>query len=121
MSSDHHHSSGVGQISLWEAHMKASAAKTIGLKAIYTALMLSVLFSLVGLHRAEAGVNVWTTNGPRSEDVNTLAIDPQTPTNLYAATSGEGGFKSTDRAATWPAVNTGVDQPRTRVPPPHHP
>src|SRR5207247_4993118 len=47
---------------LCEAHMKTSAAKTIERKAIYTALTLSVLFSLVGLHRAEAGVNVWTTN-----------------------------------------------------------
>ncbi len=97
---------------LREAHMKTSAAKTIERKAIYTALTLSVLFSLVGLHRAEAGVNVWTTNGPHSETINALAIDPQTPTTLYAGTSGDGVFKSTDGGTTWRAVNTGLDPRR---------
>ncbi|PYM65198.1 MAG: hypothetical protein DME11_11110, partial [Candidatus Rokuibacteriota bacterium] len=92
--------------------MKTSAAKTIERKAIYTALTLSVLFSLVGLHRAEAGVNVWTTNGPHSETINALAIDPQTPTTLYAGTSGDGVFKSTDGGTTWRAVNTGLDPRR---------
>src|SRR5437773_7234957 len=96
---------------LCEAHMKTSAAKTIERKAIYTALTLSVLFSLVGLHRAEAGVNVWTTNGPHSETINALAIDPQTPTTLYAGSSGDGVFKSTDGGGSWSAVNTGLSTP----------
>ena len=70
---------------LREAHMKTSAAKTIGRKAIYTVLVLSALLPFVTLHRAEAGVNVWTTNGPHSETINALAIDPQTPTTLTRA------------------------------------
>src|SRR5207249_3075631 len=96
---------------LREAHMKTSAAKTIGRKAIYTVLVLSALLPFVTLHRAEAGVNVWTTNGPHSETINALAIDPQTPTTLYAGTSGHGVFKSTDGGGNWSAVNTGLSTP----------
>src|SRR5207249_8971973 len=96
---------------LREAHMKTSAAKTIGRKAIYTVLVLSALLPFVTLHRAEAGVNVWTTNGPHSETINALAIDPQTPTTLYAGTSGHGVFRSTDGGGNWSAVNTGLSTP----------
>src|SRR5207245_1421057 len=92
-------------------HMQTPAAKTIGRKGNWTALMLSVLLLVVNLHRAEAGVNAWTTNGPHSETINALAIDPQTPTTLYAGTSGHGVFKSTDGGGTWSAVNTGLTTP----------
>src|SRR5438093_4634960 len=92
-------------------HMQTLAAKTIGCKGNWTALMLSVLLLVVSFHRAEAGVNVWTTNGPHSETINALAIDPQTPTTLYAGTSGHGVFKSTDGGGNWSAVNTGLTTP----------
>ena len=36
-----------------------------------------------------------------------MAIDPLTPTILYAGTGGRGVFKSTDGGATWSAVNSG--------------
>src|SRR5436190_20840916 len=85
--------------------------------------MLSVLLLVVSLHRAEAGVNAWTTNGPHSETINALAIDPQTPTTLYAGTSGHGVFKSTDGGGNWSAVNTGLTTPygtvRVTTPPTH--
>src|SRR5437899_45943 len=73
--------------------------------------MLSVLLLVVSFHRAEAGVNAWTTNGPHSETINALAIDPQTPTTLYAGTSGHGVFKNTDGGGNWSAVNTGLTTP----------
>src|SRR5439155_9295314 len=92
-------------------HMQTPAAKTIGRKGNWAALMLSVLLLVVSLHRAEAGVNAWTTNGPHSETINALAIDPQTPTTLYAGTSGHGVFKSTDGGESWSAVNTGLTTP----------
>src|SRR3989442_10459591 len=97
-------------------HMQTPTAKTIGRKGNWTALMLSVLLLVVSLHRAEAGVNVWTTNGPHSETINALAIDPQTPTTLYAGTSGHGVFKSTDAGGTWSAVNTGLSTPYGSTP-----
>jgi len=46
--------------------------------------------------------------------VRALAIDPDTPTTLYAGTGG-GVFKSTNGGANWSAVNTGLT---TYFPPP---
>src|SRR2546429_83327 len=43
-----------------------------------------------------------------SRSAQNLVIDPQTPTTLYAATFGEGVFKSTDGGGSWNAVNTGL-------------
>ena len=37
-----------------------------------------------------------------------LAINPLTPSTLYAGTWGGGVFRSTDSGATWTAVNTGL-------------
>ncbi len=87
--------------------------KAIGRKRIYAALVLSTLLPFVGLHRAEAGVNVWTTNGPLSALINALAIDPQAPTTLYAG--GNGVFKSTDSGESWSAVTTGLTYPYARA------
>ena len=42
--------------------------------------------------------------------INALAIDPVTPTTLYAGTWG-GVFKSTDGGGNWSAVNTGENFP----------
>src|SRR2546422_6941985 len=91
--------------------MQPPAAKTIGRKGNWTALMLSVLLLVVNLHRAEAGVNAWTTNGPHSETINALAIDPQTPTTLYAGMWTTyygphvgGVYKSTDGGTSWNAT-----------------
>ena len=40
--------------------------------------------------------------------VYALAIDPATPTTLYAGTYGGGVFKSTNGGGNWSAVNTGL-------------
>src|SRR6516225_7902247 len=37
-----------------------------------------------------------------------LAIDPATPTTLYAGTEGGGAFKSTDGGDSWTAINNGL-------------
>jgi YVTN family beta-propeller protein len=49
--------------------------------------------------------NVWTSIGPAGGSIFTLAIDPATPTTLYAGSSG-GVFKSTNGGGNW--VNTGL-------------
>src|SRR5207249_11895111 len=51
------------------------------------------------------------TNGPHRETIKALAIAPQTPTTLYAGTSGHGVFKSADGGGNWSAVNTGLTTP----------
>jgi hypothetical protein len=39
----------------------------------------------------------WASIGPEGGVILTLAIDPATPTTLYAGTNGGGAFKSTNR------------------------
>jgi photosystem II stability/assembly factor-like uncharacterized protein len=70
--------------------------------------LLFILFWLVGSSSAKAGINVWTSIGLQGESINTLAIDPQTPTTLYAGANGGGVFKSTDRGSSWSAINRGI-------------
>ncbi len=53
---------------------------------ISTAL-LSALLLVGSVHMAQAGINVWTRNGPyNGGPVSALAIDPTTPSTLYAGT-----------------------------------
>ena len=40
--------------------------------------------------------------------INALAVDPATPTTLYAATNGRGIFRSTDAGARWHSFNAGL-------------
>src|SRR5947209_1430967 len=73
----------------------------------------AVVLTLGTARVALAGINVWTSHGPYGGRISALAIDPVTPTILYAATGGgllpEGGvFRSTDSGASWSAVNTGL-------------
>src|SRR5437870_7952575 len=56
----------------------------------------------------QAGVNVWTSLGPEGGAVLALAIDPRSPSTLYAGTRSGGVFKSTNGGASWSAVNTGL-------------
>lgn len=50
---------------------------------------------------AEAGINVWTSNGPEGGAIPSFAIGPVTPTTLYAGTESSGVFRSADRGASW--------------------
>jgi hypothetical protein len=58
---------------------------------------------------AHAGTNVWTGHGPYKVGygVTALAIDPTTPSTLYAGTHGGGVVRSTDSGGSWSAVNSG--------------
>jgi streptogramin lyase/photosystem II stability/assembly factor-like uncharacterized protein len=51
----------------------------------------------------------WTAVGPDGgADVRTIAVDPTSPSIIYAGTSGSGIFKSVDGGAHWSAINNGV-------------
>jgi hypothetical protein len=71
-------------------------------------LLLSVVLWVGGASMVQAGLDTWTSRGPEGVPVEALAIDPLTPTTLYAATRGFGVFKSTDGGASWSAANTGL-------------
>jgi hypothetical protein len=75
--------------------------RTIAL-GLRPALVLSALVWLGNPQGAQAGINEWTSNGPYSGSVPVLAVDPQTPSTLYAG--GWGMPKSTDAGASWTAV-----------------
>jgi photosystem II stability/assembly factor-like uncharacterized protein len=70
-------------------------------------ISLLVLMSTSRARSVSAGTNVWTSNGPEGGSISTLAINPATPTTLYAGTDG-GVFKSTNDGGTWSAANTGL-------------
>ena len=59
-----------------------------------------------GQSKVPTGNNVWTSNGPEGGEVRALAIDPQTPSTVYAGTGG-GVFKSTNGGASWSVINSG--------------
>ncbi len=82
--------------SRWDRAPHAGAAVTI----------LCGVCLVTGAGRAHAGINVWTSNASLGGNVRALAVDPASPTTLYAGTY-RGIFKSTDGGHTWSA--TGLD------------
>jgi len=62
-----------------------------------------------GVFKSTDGGSSWVAinTGLNHPDVRALAIDPQAPNTLYAATNG-GVYKSTDGGAGWSAVNAGL-------------
>ena len=75
-------------------------------KVLLIGLLVLLSTSQVGV--VSAGENVWTSHGPEGGIILALAIDPATPTTLYAGTEGGGVYKSTDSGGNWSAVNTGL-------------
>ena len=74
-------------------------------------LLIGLLALVMGVSQSypvSAGTTVWENIGPEGGTVHALAIDPQTPTTLYAGTDSGGVFKSTDGGASWSAVNNGL-------------
>jgi len=71
----------------------------------------SVLLFLIVVAAPAAADHVrWTPIGPEGVDVvYSLAIDPRTPSTLYAGTSSAGIFKSTDGGATWQPKSRGLE------------
>src|SRR5262245_34064649 len=75
---------------------------------IWLVLLSVALLWVSGARMVHAGNNVWTSLGPEGAIVNALALDPSTPTTLYAGTATGGVFKSTSGGSRWSAVNTGL-------------
>jgi hypothetical protein len=69
--------------------------------------LLSFCVGMASVRVATAGINAWTSIGPEGGAVNALAIDPVTPTTLYAGTYYGGVFKSTDGGDSWGNVTGG--------------
>jgi len=82
-------------------------------------ILFLVLLTLLLLSRAipvSAEENIWTSLGPEGGTINSLVIDPLTPTTLYAGTDGGRVFKSTNGGESWSALNLGFsDTPVTKI------
>jgi hypothetical protein len=70
---------------------------------IAPALMLLLIWDV---RPAVAGVNEWTTTGPTSPAILSLAIDPMTPTTVYAGAELGFLFRSTDAGKSWTSLVT---------------
>jgi hypothetical protein len=70
------------------------------------------LFVIVGcLLRAgvaSAQPGTWINNGPPGGNILAFAVDPFTPTTVYAGTEFGGVFRSTDAGGHWRPINTGL-------------
>jgi len=73
--------------------------------------VLSSAFSLLALFSfgtSVAASDEWVGHGPPGGIVNAIAIDPSSPSTLYAGTSWGGVFKSVDGGTTWNTANIGL-------------
>ena len=77
-------------------------------RVVLTFASLMAVLAAGGVRLAEAGINVWTSNGPEDGVIRALAIDPVTPSTLYAGTQGGGVFKSVDSGGSWTVMNSGL-------------
>jgi hypothetical protein len=91
--------------------MKRSAtrllARVSGVRRAAT--LAGAVFLVAGAHGAQAGMNVWTSHflaNPGGGEA--LAVDPISPTTLYAGGVGFGVIKSTDGGGIWSTANTGL-------------
>src|ERR1700693_5884192 len=80
---------------------QASVARTLLAAAILAALSTRVV--------AQTGASHWVSIGPEGGTVLALAVDPRSPSTIYAACDG-GIFKSVNDGSSW--APTGLGGPR---------
>ncbi|MEM7587866.1 MAG: hypothetical protein AAF560_31045, partial [Acidobacteriota bacterium] len=68
-------------------------------RTVTLALVLAAILSAP----TQAGIEVWTSNGPYGGSIHALVVDPTNPQTLYAGTLGLGVFRSDDGGASWRA------------------
>jgi BNR/Asp-box repeat. len=96
--------------SLWRLERSTTMQRLSRLSKSLLIGLLALFISLSQPIPVSAGFNTWSSIGPEGGWIYALAINPTTPSTLYAGTDG-GAFKSTDGGATWSAVNTGLSDP----------
>ena len=67
-------------------------------KALLISLLVLLSISQAGI--VSAGTNVWTSIGPEGGTIHALAIDPATPTTLYAGTDAAACSRARTAAGT---------------------
>jgi len=88
--------------------MKQSVRCVLILVLCLVLSLSSVLAGVPTVRAAETGTWTAVNTGLTDLDVSALAIDPLTPTTVYAGMYGGGLFRSMDSGISWTAVNTGL-------------
>ena len=93
-------------------------AVTAGGRSYVTGSTRSLDFPSVNAHKATNGQSTvyrsidggrnWRPLGLNNVGVQSIAVDPVSPSTLYAAAWGDGIFKSTNGGARWTAINIGL-------------
>src|SRR5262245_3779016 len=79
------------------------------LRARIRSFLPVLVLGLVSFHaRPGAAQERWLQRGPEGGEIRSLAIDPQTPTTVFAGTAGGGVFRSLDGGTSWAAMNVGL-------------
>ena len=79
----------------------ASERKVSAVQRLVSGLTLTLLLATP----SRAG---WVSHGPEGGSVGALAVDPASPSTVYAGMNGGGVFKTTNAGGSWSAVNTGL-------------
>ena len=70
-----------------------------------------------GLLKSTDGGESWNSAGLAGQDVTVLAVDPITPSTLYAAAGDANVYKSTDGGQSWTAYAVGFPFQPSALPP----
>ncbi len=74
----------------------------------FVMVTIGLIFGGIFGFYADAFALNWKSIGPEGGTVLSFAVDPQTPTTVYAGTLNGGVFKSRDGGATWRPANRGL-------------
>lgn len=64
---------------------------------------------------AQAGIDAWTPTSAYGGMIQTIAVDPSSPSTIYVGTASSGVFKSEDSGATWQAARAGLESLNIQV------
>lgn len=74
-----------------------------------------LLFLILTLITAWAGINVWTSVGLSDKDVRVISVDPANSSTIYAGTWYEGIFRSIDGGFNWDELEIPITQSFTSI------
>lgn len=100
-------SSGLGYVA---ASSYGSPASLMAIDPLHSGTLY--IAGYAGIYKTTNGAANWTltsTGLPSNPWVQTVAVDPNVPTTLYAGTYFDGIYKSTNGAATWNVATNGLN------------
>lgn len=88
--------------------MQIASQAVDGVRRIWVVGILTLTLVLVALSSPTLANHVHMHGGPFIGVVLSIAVDPMDPNRVYCAAYGGGVFRSSNRGATWAAINRGL-------------